>query len=113
MNVEAEIVKHLKAEGFEAYADVPNPRPSQFVTVERTGGTFDSQRIDRPTVAVQAWAKTRHEASELIYAVDDSMRGIAKGTNGITKCSRNSLYNWPDDDRPRYQAVYDLVTIKE
>lgn len=111
MNVEQEIVGYLRDNGMSAYADVPKPRPPKFVTVERTGGPADSVRIDRPTVAVQAWAQSRYEASELMDQVDGYMRDIAVGTNGIMKCTRNSLYNWPDEDQPRYQAVYDLVTV--
>ena len=110
MNVEQEIVDYLKSKGLDVYADVPKPRPREFVTVERTGGSADSVSIDRPTVAIQAWAKSRYEASTLMYQVDGDMRDIAVGTNGIMKCTRNSLSNWPDEDQPRYQAVYDLVT---
>lgn len=109
MNVEAEIVAHLNSKGFKAYADVPKPRPQEFVTVERTGGTSDV--LDRPTVAVQAWSTSRHKASELMLAVDDCMMGIVERPS-ITRCKRNSLYNYPDAEQPRYQAVYDLVTYR-
>lgn len=109
MNIEATIISYLNGNGFKAYADVPNPRPESFVTVERTGGTSDSVVLDRPTVAVQAWAKTRYEASELMLAVDDCMRNVVSEKN-VTRCKRNSMYNYPDSNQARYQAVYDLVT---
>lgn len=108
MNIEGAIIAHLNKCGFKAYADVPNPRPSEFVTVERTGGSFDSQRIDRPTVAIQSWSTSRFAASELALQVDACMRSITEDA-GITKCSRNSMYNYPDESQARYQAVYDLV----
>lgn len=111
MNIEAKIVSYLNENGFETYADVPNPRPKAFVTVERTGGTSDSVVLDRPTVAVQAWAATRYEASELMLAVDACMAEIATESD-VTSCRRNSMYNYPDGSQARYQAVYDLVTYK-
>lgn len=110
MNVEKAIIEYLKEQGIEAFADVPKPRPASFATVERVGGSFDSVIIDRPVVAIQAWAQTRYEASTLMYEIDGHMRDIATGTNGIMRCNRNSLCNWPDENQPRYQAVYDLVT---
>lgn len=110
MDVEKAIIDYLKSKGIEAFADVPKPRPAEFVTVERTGGPCDSVRVDRPTVAIQAWAQSRYEASSLMYQIDSHMRDIAVGTNGIMQCKRNSLHNWPDEKQPRYQAVYDLVT---
>lgn len=109
MNVEQVIIEHLKANGFNAIADVPNPRPSEFVTVERTGGSEDYGRVDRPTVAVQAWSTSRYEASELINRVDACMRSITSDAR-VAKCKRNSMYNYPDESQARYQAVYDLVT---
>lgn len=108
MNIEATIVSYLNGKGFNAYADVPNPRPKEFVTVERTGGT-SSVALDRPTVAVQAWSESRYKASELMLKVDACMKEITS-LNDVTKCSRNSMYNYPDENQARYQAVYDLVT---
>lgn len=108
MNVEAAIISHLREGGFDAYADVPNPRPAQFVTVERTGGS-SRYGIDRPTVAVQSWAPTRYEASELAAAVDARMESLVDVPD-VTRCARNSMYNYPDENQARYQAVYDLVT---
>lgn len=107
-NVEQIVIEHLIANGFKAVADVPNPRPSEFVTVERTGGSCDYGRIDRPTVAVQAWSKSRYKASELMNKVDVCMNTITSDAR-VAKCKRNSLYNYPDESQARYQAVYDLV----
>ena len=110
MNVEKAIIEYLNSKGIKAYADVPKPRPEEFATVERVGGSSDSVVVDRPVVAIQAWAQTRYGASSLMYQIDSYMRDIAVGTNGIMRCKRNSLCNWPDENQARYQAVYDLVT---
>ena len=110
MNAEQVIIEHLNAGGFKAFADVPNPRPKEFVTVERTGGSEDYGRIDRPSVAVQAWSSSRYEASELMNRVDACMRTITQDAR-VSKCKRNTMYNYPDDSQARYQAVYNLVTF--
>ena len=112
MNIEALIVEYLNKCGIKTLADVPNPRPSEFVTVERTGGSDDSHLIDRPTVAIQAWSTSRYAASELMLKVDAYMAEIVSDAR-VSKCKRNSMYNYPDDSQARYQAVYDLVVYKE
>ena len=110
MNIEATILAHLKGRGFNALADVPKDRPNEFVTVERTGGGKDSVVLDRPTVAVQSWSTSRYKASELALRVDAAMEEITT-VSGVSKCKRNSMYNYPDESgQARYQAVYDLVT---
>ena len=112
MNIEAAVIAHLRSAGFEAYADVPTSRPSSFVTVERVGGTADAVAIERPTVAVQSWAQTRYQASELALLVDESMRALAE-TPEVTRVSLNSMHNHPDvSGQPRYQGVYDIVCYK-
>lgn len=108
MNIEAVIIEHLRGFGFDAYADVPKPRPERFVTVERTGGR-SKYGIDYPTVAIQAWASTRYEASELIKEVDSVMPNLVAHPE-VNRCQRGNMYNYPDEDQARYQAVYDLVT---
>ncbi len=44
---------------------VPNPRPSTFVVVRRTGGTIDGLVIDRPTLVTEAWSTVESTASRL------------------------------------------------
>ena len=109
MNIEAEIIAHLNKGGFKAYADVPNPRPNEFVTVELTGGASDKVRINRPTISIQSWSTSRYAASELALKVDDCIKSIVNNSN-VCSIKRNNMYNYPDDNQARYQAVYDLVT---
>ena len=110
MNIETKIIDYLKKKGFQAYANVPSSRPASFVTVERTGGSHDSVVIDRPTVAIQAWADKRLSASELAYSVRDALSEMVSETN-ICKVSINSIYNFPDpvSGSNRYQLVVDFV----
>lgn len=111
MNVEAALVAYLSRElGVPAYGDVPDPRPGEFVTVERTGGATERFR-DLPQVAVQFWAPSRHEASELCR------RGVAalaafEGEDGVCRVDVTTSYDFPDPDsrQARYQAACELVT---
>lgn len=96
--------------GVTAYADVPNPRPESFITVERTGGEDTQGFLDNPDVAVQFWAKSRYEAAALAAEVDSDIRRNLVDGSVITKCSRNSLTNFPSaENEPRYQAVYNIT----
>lgn len=110
MNIETKIIDYLKKKGFQAYANVPSSRPASFVTVERTGGSHDSVVIDRPTVAIQAWADKRLSASELAYSVRDALSEMVSETN-ICKVSINSIYNFPDpvSGVSRYQMIIDFI----
>lgn len=114
IDVEEEIIEYLGENlECEAYAEVPNPRPERFVTVERTGGHLtDNGAIDRPTVAVQTWAESRSEAASLAAKVAQLLLVMPYETVNVMRCECNSLYNFPDPDsrQSRYQGIYDLVT---
>lgn len=112
MNVEAEIVSYLGSKGFDASCDVPAQRPAgEFVTVERTsGGSTGTRFLDAPSVAVRSYASTRLGAAQLAYRVDSAMLSMADAVADVCSVERNSIYNYPGESGPRYQAVYDLVT---
>ena len=115
MNIEATIIEYLThALDVPVSADVPKKRPKAFVTVERVGGGLVYVVLDAAEVAIQAWAETRHEASELIERVDTAMRGITK-IPAITRIDRNTITNFPDPDNTmaRYQGYYELSFYKE
>lgn len=95
-------------------ADVSSCRargdPDSFVTVELVDcPSAYHGAVERPQVAVQSWAQTRHAALLLAASVDDAMCAL-EGAWPVTKVNRSKLYNFPSPDGiPRYQAVYDLV----
>lgn len=90
-------------------ADVPEIRPDRFVSLERTGGSFDQIVVDHPTLAVQCWGLSRSDAKNLAYKVDSLVRMIPDEIHNIAYVSRNSLYNFPDDKQARYQIVFDFT----
>lgn len=111
MNAEAWLVSHLSERlGVPAYAEVPGDRPERFVTVERTGGSSEPFR-DLPTVAVQCWAQTRYEASEMARRSRDACLDYMDEP-GVSRVEVTSMYDFPDPDsrQPRYQLVVELVT---
>lgn len=112
-NVEASLIEWLPGKvGAPAYAQVPDPRPDAFLTVERTGG-IATIGIDSPTVAVSAWAASAYDASQLALKVRDAMLleaveipQIRHVDVGSGPCSAPD----PDSRMQRYQAVFNMVT---
>ena len=112
-NVEASLVEWLPGiVGAPAYAQVPDPRPETFITVQRTGGTC-TVGIDAPAVAVDAWAGSAYEASELALAVRDAMVLRAVEVPEIRHVDVGSgPYPSPDADsrQPAYRTVFNMIT---
>lgn len=89
--------------------EVPTPRPTTFVTVERTGGSCTNKiRTDR--LAIQSWAASEAEAAALNELVIGAMEESVS-CNEISKSKLNSNYNFTDTTTKhhRYQAVFDVV----
>lgn len=114
INFEAFVIAQLKAADFDAFADVPDgelvAKPSRFVTVEQTSGSTDGVAITTFTLAIQSWAPSRYEASQLAAEVDVAVFGIVNNSNPITHITRTSAYNFPTSQgEPRYQALYEMT----
>ena len=109
MNVEQTIIQALGDLGYAAYADVPNPMPAEFVTVERTGGG-DRNQVDRTMLAVQVWAAGRKDAADMADAVRCDLESLC-GTRGLGAVRVTSIYNWPDMEsrRARYQLTVEAA----
>lgn len=111
-DVEAALIAWLPDKvGVPCYADVPKDRPSEFVTVERTGGEA-GLGADRPNLAVQAWAETRLDASNLAAKVKDALILDSWEIAEVCKCSVTSVYNFadPSSRMARYQIDVSMVT---
>lgn len=104
------MVGWLASLGHRASADVPNPMPDEFVTVERTGGGA-SDWIDRPLVAVQAWALTPERAEALANSVRLSLLTTAPpaGIHSVRANTGPYKFYDPETRRPRYQLVLDVA----
>lgn len=115
IDIEKTIIQFINQSGLavQAYADVPNPRPASFITVERTGGNITSQRVDHPQVAIQCWAQDRLAASVLAYNTRELLQREFINEFGVKKVYINSFFNYPDQtgNVARYQIVMDLITV--
>lgn len=113
VNVEALLVGALNtADGLpQAFGEVPSTRPKQFLTVERVGGGYEDVR-DLPLVAVQCWAGSRFEASELAATVAGELKNLALTHAQVARVGIESIINFPDPDssQARYQVTATLVT---
>ncbi|MCF0121688.1 MAG: hypothetical protein HUJ74_00390 [Lachnospiraceae bacterium] len=109
MNIETTVIEYLNDKGYCASASVPDPRPDEFVTVELTGGNYEVN-ISRPTLAIQAWSKTRLSASVLAGNLITDLQKL-NVLSGIARSDINSYYHFadPDSRAERYQIVVNLV----
>lgn len=92
----------------EVYAAVPPKHGDVYVTVEKTGGSYD-HGMKTATLAIQSHAKTIYDAMQLNERVIRAMLlGLVK-QDLISRVELNATYNYTDDRKPRYQAVFDVV----
>lgn len=109
MNAERMLMEALSSAGFTACAEVPCDMPHALVTVERVGGASDAY-VDRPRVAIQAWADTAYEASKLMEDVNAAVRHACEGMPGISSASLQGCSRHPAaDGHPRYQSIWTFV----
>lgn len=118
MNVEKLVVDWLNADpglrpataSLSMPPDASSTSPTAHITVERTGGP-ESPFVSRPLFAVQAWAESRWEASELANRTAERIRHITD-IDEVADVDILSITDFPSPDgRPRYQITCQL-TIK-
>lgn len=113
MDIERFVASRIAdATGYRAALEVPDVRPDEFVTVERTGGPsgrFD----DEPRLVVQSWAMTRRRAAEMAGNVNSALKGLMVYDN-VFSVSIDGTYRWPDpvSGQERYQTVVSLTTYE-
>jgi hypothetical protein len=114
-NIEKIVYDYLNAEGLTAYMEFPesDPVPAEvpvnFVVIQKTGSGW-RDRLLEATLAIQSYAPTQYEASELNLSLIETMLGIVT-RDEVAKITLNSDYEFTDTERkrPRYQAVFDIV----
>ena len=113
VDIEAALIAWLPDKtGIPWHGDVPEDRPEQFGTVERTGGGISDVVIDSPTVALQLWGKSRSDAKNLAYKARDALPAFAYEP-GVRKVEVETLYNFPDEkgNQARYQIIAHFKTV--
>ncbi len=96
---------------FEVPAESSATNRIPFVTVERTGGS-ESRFVSRPLIAVQVWAASRWEASDVAQRlVLPRLKRIVELPE-VADWDITGLTDFPmPDGRPRYQILIQL-TVK-
>lgn len=111
MDVERVVAQRLMgATGIKAVLEVPEDRPTEFISVEMTGGTRERLCIQHASLAVQSWAQTRQRAAEIARLVEHAAPGLTEEPN-IFRAVANGTYRWPDPDsrQARYQTNVELT----
>lgn len=98
-----------EAAGVPVYTEIPSPMPERFVVLEKAGSD-NKDHIFEATMAVQSYAPSLYEAAALNETVKGAML-YGQTPERIGRVKLNSDYNFtdPDQDRYRYQAVYDIT----
>ena len=114
MDVESYIVQWLKKQGLGIgiSSNVPDPRPEEFVTVERFGGNRVSVGVERPLISIRCWSKSRTKAAALANRIESLMPEIMQ-EGFVTSVKMNSLANNPDETvkppNPRYEILFTMT----
>ena len=93
-----------------AASTYPPKTGTEFVTVTRTGGAV-SDMVDRPMVAIQAWAATEVRAEEMATAIRNAALA-AERPYGIASIKVNAgpYPFWDESTRlPRYQLYLECA----
>ncbi|WP_333731765.1 hypothetical protein [Streptomyces sp. IBSBF 3010] len=94
---------------------VPNPRPTEFVRIERLGGIRRNLILDRPRLDVECWSDSEEGAADLSATVRAYVLAMA-GKRGITTVydvAEVSGPMWLPDavsGQPRYSFAVEFST---
>lgn len=117
-NVTAAVKKHLDGVlgGTKAYANVPNPRPDQFVLLTASGGSDLSIVHDRALLMVDSWGKSAGTASDLAQLARAHLKAIRNQRIGdvliYSAQPIGGLVYIPDPDSnvPRFRQNFQFTT---
>lgn len=98
----ATILDAITGEGIAAYPAVPNPRPAEFVTVQRLGGARDQDGIfDQAQIDVECWSGDPHSsqvpAHTLAYRVREILHGLPTTSPGVSRWDEDTFGFLPDE----------------
>lgn len=99
-------------EGWTATGDKPegNDMPTQFITVDRTGGPREAMVLDRAEILIEVYHKTsRVEAKNVARLIANRIVEL-EAVHDVTHASINSVVNLDDTiaQYKRYQVYCDV-----
>lgn len=109
--IETRVISYL-SENFQipVSAEVPEEKPTRFLTIERTGRAV-IEHIKQANIAVQSWSSiSLADAANLCDQVEAVMDDFILD-NSIVKCTLENSYNFTDTSTKtyRYQAVFNII----
>lgn len=115
LNIEGTLVRYLsEITEIPTFVEVPKNPKDNFITVERTGGAFDSKSVfDRPTVVIDSYGKTRSLAWHISEAVDRAVKDMPGVIKGVSFVEPNAIcVHYPDVEsrHERYESTYLITT---
>jgi len=87
---------------------IPNPRPSEFVRVWRTGGGAVNRVLDQPLVTIQGWASNKGRAAEVTGECRDLILHHSSDMDLVRGVEMTGFYYDPDPDTgtARYSVTF-------
>lgn len=97
--------------GWSAHGNKPDPAPTQYVLVDRTGGPREAMVLDRAEILIEVYHKTnRNTAKNKANDIADRIIELESYSDDITHASINSVVNLQDTlaQYERYQVYCDV-----
>lgn len=109
-SITEEFVAWLASLGYTASTYPAQDASGVIVTVERTGGGV-TDMVDRPTVAIQAWADTEADAEAAATEIRNAIALGNRPAGVFSAFVESGPYPFWDEStgRPRYQVVLDCT----
>lgn len=112
-DTEALVISYLNGLMVEpVHSEVPNPRPTSFVTITRTGGPKRNIVTDEAQITVESWGETKaqaHDTAQEARALLNALPG--QSVSGVpfykaTELSGPADLPDPLSDQPRYSQSF-------
>lgn len=109
-SVTAAFIQWLNSYGYDAHS-YPPAEGNEFVTVERTGGGVIDM-VDRPSIAIQTWAKTEERAEDMANSIRYLLLTEAPPDGVHSVFINTGAYRFYDEYTrlPRFQLYIDVVS---
>lgn len=110
-------IQYLRASlpGAAVYSRVPDPRPAEFIRIQRLGGTRRLLFMDRPRIDVECWSDSEENAEALCARARAYVLAMAGKRDGTTvyNVAEVSGPMWLPDSvsgQPRYSFAVEFST---
>lgn len=108
-DAEATLINYLAEQlGGVVAGKVPNPRPAEFVRVERLGGPRETRVSEAANFAVEAWAQTDADAAALLNTARSHLFDVEGAMFGADEYGGPTRLPDPTESMSRYSASFTI-----